>query len=767
MKWFIRSSVVVLPFVICLTLSAQWKARQSHNAVYPNFPVQQFQQGYGMKLWMNNWLILGNAALPEGIPSTCWGNGVGFEYPVGSCIEHLYGAGPVIGGIIDGVRYVSEAFNPRYGYGFYFPPRRDSTRKGIWVSSRNDTVYDAHRGGYYKIPPGKRSYDDDYDGRIDEDELDGYDNDDDWNRATDDLGADGLPDSAETGCKGGFDPLLNPDPAYDNYDPSKIDSCTLSAQGRYLYKNKKDRHTQNNGIPDHGEPHVDEDYGAISDQDVYISATDTVPISPYVTNLPMKVRITMKSYAWESEFTAPAIPIEYKFVNIGQQTIRDVYLGMFCDPEIVSVIGTDHSITERTGYIDSLRTVYVSNPIERYATPLGLTLLHSTRSLGSLTTTYLWYETLTPYDMTNDSVIYDILSCQAPIGVACIKEDQPQNKLANIRFFITVGPFEEMRPFDTLRLGIAFVSGDALDLESNSLVENAISLISFHRNGYKIVRKLPSPCLDISTDEQCLTLRWGRKPGCIDPRDLWDEFCSYTDSLPINHWRRFNPPYEGAGGGRIFEGYRIYRSEDHAGTPESFTLLKEFDVADDPFGYNQGIDTVFQDTTARRGKTYWYAVTAFSIPDRIIREYVTDTGVVYGALHVKGYESGVTENAKKIYFPYGHPQSLGTVKVVPNPYRSDAIYTDQGGYEGPSRSWNPAKRLVRFIDVPSKATIRIYTVAGEVIHTLYHDEASGSIAGQEDFILLSESGRALAPGIYVFTVESAYGTQTGKFVVIY
>ena len=27
--------------------------------------------------------------------------------------------------------------------------------------------------------------------------------------------------------------------------------------------------TEKNGIPDHGEPHVDEDYGAISDNDLY------------------------------------------------------------------------------------------------------------------------------------------------------------------------------------------------------------------------------------------------------------------------------------------------------------------------------------------------------------------------------------------------------------------------------------------------------------------------------------------------------------------
>ena len=38
--------------------------------------------------------------------------------------------------------------------------------------------------------------------------------------------------------------------------------------------------------------------------------------------------------------------------------------------------------------------------------------------------------------------------------------------------------------------------------------------------------------------------------------------------------------------------------------------------------------------------------------------------------------------------------------------------------------------------------------------------------GELSWDILSESNRALASGVYVFTVESDLGTQVGKFVLI-
>jgi hypothetical protein len=60
------------------------------------------------------------------------------------------------------------------------------------------------------------------------------------------------------------------------------------------------------------------------------------------------------------------------------------------------------------------------------------------------------------------------------------------------------------------------------------------------------------------------------------------------------------------------------------------------------------------------------------------------------------------------------------------------------------------------------------------VKTLQHDKTSPNVGGMpnqyggdEDWDLLNESRQKPAPGVYIFHVESAQGSQTGKFVLIY
>src|SRR5262249_24649269 len=143
-------------------------------------------------------------------------NYIGLEYPAGSGNEHLYVGGPVIGGIVNGQKRVSSAW--WFGEEEFVPELKDTSRLHFWITSVSDTLTDSTRPGYYKTAMNRRDFDDDGGGKIDEDELDGLDNDGDWNPLTDDVGADGIPDIQEVGCQGAYDPVTNPDPAFDNYD---------------------------------------------------------------------------------------------------------------------------------------------------------------------------------------------------------------------------------------------------------------------------------------------------------------------------------------------------------------------------------------------------------------------------------------------------------------------------------------------------------------------------------------------------------------------
>jgi hypothetical protein len=74
-------------------------------------------------------------------------------------------------------------------------------------------------------------------------------------------------------------------------------------------------------------------------------------------------------------------------------------------------------------------------------------------------------------------------------------------------------------------------------------------------------------------------------------------------------------------------------------------------------------------------------------------------------------------------------------------------------------------RRVQFINLPERCEIRIYTLAGDLVDTIYHENPS---RGYEDWNLTSSVGQAISSGLYLFTVEDKNNNQVqvGKFVVI-
>src|SRR6185503_19363947 len=202
-------------------------------------------QGYDMNLWISNQMTSGQEAWDGQINSQ--DPPYGLEYPAGSGVEHIYGMGPWMGGKVNGVIKVSEGYNGNDASKYILPDPDHPLRELIWQTSIDSLDH-----------PNRRECDDDGDGKIDQDDLDGLDNDGDWIMARDDVGANGLPDSLEVGCKGGYSPT-NLDPAFDNYNRSLIDYCPPDEQGSYRRQSDPDIYTEGNSIPDHGEPNVDED----------------------------------------------------------------------------------------------------------------------------------------------------------------------------------------------------------------------------------------------------------------------------------------------------------------------------------------------------------------------------------------------------------------------------------------------------------------------------------------------------------------------------
>jgi hypothetical protein len=729
------------------------------------------QQGFGMRMYMCNQGFLGNQA-------TRSGTAIGLDYPAGSNTEHLFGGGPIIGGIWNGQRRVSSGYWE--GAQEFIPELKDSGRDRMWIAVASDTAYDPNRPGYYKRGMSIRLVDDDGDGKLDEDELDGMDNDGDWNPLTDDIGADGIPDSLEVGCRGAYDPVNNPDPAFDNYSPGKTDLCHQNLDGSSPRKNDKDKYTEHNGLTDHGEPHVDEDFAAISDHDVYFAATDTLRDPPgFGASLPLGIKLWQKSYAWQGKLLQAILPIDYFFVNVGNTILRDVYLGWEADMDVGPVAVGSYATDNYSAYIPNIHTSYVHNAIERGATPLGVTILGTSRPLDSLNFVYHWY--FAGNTVSSDSLQYGWLNCEA-FGGNCITPDQPPSTPGDMRIFTSCGPFPEMKPGDTLRLSIALVSGDGITAGVNPMSDNAKTAIRLFNSGFSQPARAVSPCLEIVPGFKKVSLKWGRDVLCPngrpgeDPTAIWDDSNSVAESFPPDHWRRVNPPQGHIHGGRIFEGYRLYRSEDFTGSPTSFTLLKQFDIIDE-FSYNLGLDTSYVDSNLVRGKRYWYSVTSFGIRNRTIITSSPSPGVVLrDTLYASEPESPLESNSQSVDLPFSASDKLGEVLVVPNPYRTDLDYTtENGGWEGLGRDWTENRRKVKFIHLPRKCTIRVFTLAGDQVATLFYDAHQQAVIQQDvqvenkgeiDWNLVSDSNRALASGVYVFSVESDLGQQIGKFVLI-
>ncbi len=104
---------------------------------------------------------------------------------------------------------------------------------------------------------------------------------------------------------------------------------------------------------------------------------------------------------------------------------------------------------------------------------------------------------------------------------------------------------------------------------------------------------------------------------------------------------------------------------------------------------------------------------------------------------------------------------LGDICVVPNPYVATNVIEPMNPLDRSSRGY----RRVYFDHLPQKCTIRVFTLAGELVQTIEHDSAIDD--GKEFWDLLTRDNMEVAYGLYFFHVDApGIGETTGKFAVI-
>jgi hypothetical protein len=107
------------------------------------------------------------------------------------------------------------------------------------------------------------------------------------------------------------------------------------------------------------------------------------------------------------------------------------------------------------------------------------------------------------------------------------------------------------------------------------------------------------------------------------------------------------------------------------------------------------------------------------------------------------------------------------VYCFPNPYRADQRYWARG-YENRLSEIAPERaRAIWFANLPERCTITIYSLDGDRIRRIEHDQPGASgIASIERWDLISRNRESVVSGLYYWVVESEFGTQIGKLVII-
>ena len=97
---------------------------------------------------------------------------------------------------------------------------------------------------------------------------------------------------------------------------------------------------------------------------------------------------------------------------------------------------------------------------------------------------------------------------------------------------------------------------------------------------------------------------------------------------------------------------------------------------------------------------------------------------------------------------------LRQVHTVPDPYYITS------GYET-----DPRQKVIKFVNLPDKAIVRIYTTSGILVRVIEH--ASGTLGGEESWDVRNRDGRLAASGVYFYHIEAPSGQRrVGRMTIV-
>lgn len=565
---------------------------------------------------------------------------------------------------------------------------------------------------------------------------------------------------------------------------------------------------------------------AVSHLDFVADYTDRYTRNPatgdsLINHQPLGINLHQESYAWNFPFAEYFAVLSYTIRNASADTLDSVYVGIWAN---CVVRNTNYVRPGTTGYFDyggngydSLaRMMYTfefqatpgSTPADSY---IGISLLGTTpfpSGVDSLADLYrrcyynAWrfrsssgsqvyfspdadYKASDPYTSR-----YTRMAQSLPVSAISPLRTAP----GNFTTLLSAGPYTTLNPADSITVVYAVVCAKkgGTDLEQLDRPEQRSLLYEHLRWARQIYNGQDlngnnrlDPNEDVNGDgvlRRYVLPTPPRQPKIrtvIENQEVvifWDRSTAEQSIDPISKQKDF-------------EGYRVYRSKPGADFQSneslllSLSLVGEFDRAGNDVGRNTGFGPILLsaprlfpgDTTE-----YWYRFP----PANSGVTHLSGWQYIYG---VSAFDAGDAtnnlsslESAKSVVrvVPGTPPASAGgDVRVYPNPYYARAIW-DGGGER---------TRKIYFANLPARATITIYTIAGDIVAVLEHDaetytgmdiewfrkygdrsQPAKFPGGEHAWDLISRYDQAIASGLYLFTVKDIEtgNIKTGKFVVI-
>ncbi len=561
---------------------------------------------------------------------------------------------------------------------------------------------------------------------------------------------------------------------------------------------------------------------AISHQDIISTFKDYNTDMEIPNHLPLGIDIKLESYAWNYSYADAFVILNYQLKNASSDTIKNIYAGIWADASVANFNYTDYytpgggftwydnlngfdKSIDISGYIRDIAYQYDADGDDGWAQSyIGISVLGSNVPNSHISTFYnqwVWTNSSnTDYPAfsmpINDYERYQKLSSNVPLGSGdgYTSDGYPASENSWM-FLVSSGPIGSVSnidstswflpPGDSCQIVFAVVCAlweqgegeDSPQRRSNLHVnydwaQKAYNGEDSNRNNildegedtndnqvldrYILPSPPPSPNMFVDVGSKKATLYWQKNAE------------SFVD--PISREKDF-------------EGYKIYGAtktkNDSLG---EFSLLLQADIKNE-IGYNSGLSMIqilnennqpdsiyineqyyhykFENVNIKDGWLNYYSITAYDRGDP--------------NSNLQSLESSIYSNRTYIY--PGSSELLdsiweGSPSVYPNPYKGQALWD---GYSS-------REKMIWFRNLPNKAEIRIFSLAGDLVDIIQHDESYNGndivnvasknnpkmSGGEHAWDMITMYDQATASGLYLFTVENKYTGEfkEGKFLII-